>query len=156
LSYPDLAQVLQARIRADQQAEKVTHPRCSCAYPARRRTLGNLKATLEEALAKAEILAEQRRLEAETANNRIAIVEAQIIKLEEAVAKAETSGAQWRQDAQASTKRANDLVAELVEMTGELIEMSKRIAQQTVATDKLRAELDDHRSRSWWWQHAIG
>jgi chromosome segregation ATPase len=151
LSYPDLAEVLQARILANQKAEKVTHPRCNCPYRARRRTVAMPKlqiATLEEALAKAEVLAEQRRQEAETANKRIEALDAQIITLEEAVAKSEALGEQWRREAQASTKRSNDLVAELVELTGELIEMSKRIAEQTAAADKLRAELDDYRPRS--------
>jgi hypothetical protein len=39
-------------------------------------------------------------------------------------------------------------------MTSELIEMSKRLAEQTTATERLRAELDDFKSRAWWWQHS--
>jgi hypothetical protein len=30
------------------------------------------------------------------------------------------------------------------------------MAEQTAATEKVRAELDDYRSRSWWWQHGVG
>jgi hypothetical protein len=43
-------------------------------------------------------------------------------------------------------------------MTSEFVEMSKRMAEQTAAAGKLRAEFDDYRSRSlWrWWQHATG
>jgi chromosome segregation ATPase len=159
LPYPDFAEALQARIRADLKAEEVGHPLCSCPDPAERRTVPMLEAkiaTLEDAVAKAEALGEQRRQEAETAKKRVAAVEAQIAELREAVAKAEALGEQWRREAQTTVKRADDLVAELVEMTSELVEMSKRIAEQTAATDKVRAEFDDYRSRSWWWQHATG
>jgi hypothetical protein len=76
--------------------------------------------------------------------------------LEQAVTKAEALGEQRRQEAATAAKRADDLVAELVEMTSELVDMSKRMAEQTAATDKVRAEFDDFRSRSWWWQHSTG
>jgi hypothetical protein len=79
-----------------------------------------------------------------------------IATLEKAVAKAEALSEQRRQEAESSAKRANDLVAELVEMTSELDEMSKRMAEQTVTMDKVRAEFDDFRSRSWWWKHSTG
>jgi chromosome segregation ATPase len=171
LSYPDFAQALQARIRADLPAEQAGHPPCSCPDPAERRTVGKLEAKLEAKLrakiaaledavakaeAKAEALGEQRRQDAETAKQRLAAEQAHIAELEQAVAKAEARGEQWRRKAQTTAKRADGLVAELVELTSELVEMSKRIAQQTAATDKVRAELDDYRSRSWWWQHATG
>jgi chromosome segregation ATPase len=159
LPYPDFAEALQARILADLKAEEVGHPLRSCPDPAERRTVGMLEAkiaTLEDAVAKAEAVGEQRRHEAETAKKRVEAVEAHIAKLEEAVAKAEALGEQWRREAQTAAKRADDLVAELVEMTSELLEMSKRIAEQMAATDKVRAEFDDYRSRSWWWQHATG
>ena len=161
LPYPDFAEALQARIRADLKAEEVGHPLRSCPDPAERRTVGILEAkiaALEDALAKAEALGEQRRQEAETAKEkkRVTALEAQIAELEEAVAKAEAQGEQWRREARTTAKRADDLVAELVELTSELVEMSKRIAEQTAATDKVRAEFDDYRSRSWWWQHATG
>ena len=105
-------------------------------------------ATLEEAVGKAEALGEQRRQEVATEVQRTEALEAQIVTLEEAVAKAETLGEQRRQQAETVVKRADDLVAELVEITSELIEMSKRMAEQTTATDKLRAEFDEYRSRS--------
>jgi hypothetical protein len=44
-----------------------------------------------------------------------------------------------------TAKRAEALVAELLEITRELIEMSKRMAKQMAA-----------RSRSRWWQHSTG
>lgn len=53
-------------------------------------------------------------------------------------------------------KRVSDLVAELFKVTSELVEMSKRMAQQTALTAKLKAEFDEHRARSWWWKHGIG
>jgi hypothetical protein len=104
---------------------------------------------LEGAVAKAEALGEQQRHEAEMAAKRAAVLEAQMAMLKEAVAKAEALAEQRRQETQAAAKRADDLFAELVEM-------SKRMTEQTAATDKVRAEFDDYRSRSWWWQHAVG
>ena len=159
MPYPDFAEALQARILADLKAEEVGRPLRSCPDPAERRTVGMLEAkiaTLEDAVAKAEALGEQRRQEADIAKKRVTAVQAQIAQLQEAVAKAEARGEQWRREAQTTAKRADDLVAELVELTSELVEMSKRIAEQTAATDKVRAEFDDYRSRSWWWQHATG
>jgi hypothetical protein len=41
-------------------------------------------------------------------------------------------------------------------VTSELVEMSRRLAEQTAVADKVRAELDGHRSRSWWWEHGVG
>jgi predicted nucleic acid-binding Zn-ribbon protein len=57
-------------------------------------------------------------------------------------------GKHQRQEVQAAARRADHLVAELVEITGEFVVMSKRIAEQRAAMDTLRAELDDYRSRS--------
>jgi chromosome segregation ATPase len=159
LPYPDLTEALQARILADLKAEKVCPMPGSRLDPAEPRRVGALEAhidTLEEAVAKAEALGEQRRQEAETAVKRAEALEANIATLEGAVAKAEALGEQRRQEAETAVKRADDLVAELVAMTSELIEMSKRMAEQTAATDSLRAEFDEYRSRSWWWQHATG
>jgi DNA-binding protein H-NS len=149
--YPDLTEALQARILADLKAEKVGPAPPNRWDPAEAHRVGALEAhiaTLEEAMAKAEALGEQRRQEAETAVKRTEALEAQIATLEEAVAKAETLGEQRHQQAETAVKRADDLVAELVEITSELIEMSKRMAEQTTATDKLRAEFDEYRSRS--------
>jgi DNA repair exonuclease SbcCD ATPase subunit len=162
LPYRDLAEALQARILADLKAGRAGHPPRDRPDPDECCGVGTREAhiaALAEAMATAEALGEQRREEAETAAKRVAALEAHIATLEEAVAKAEALGEQRRREAQTATKRADDLVAELVEMTSELVEMSKRMAEQTAATDKLRAELDDYRSRSlwwWWWQDSTG
>jgi hypothetical protein len=124
LSYPDLAEALQARMLADLKAGQFDHP--------------------------------PRNRPAPDECRRVKALEAHIATLEEAVAKAEALGEQRRQQAETAVKRADDLVAELVEITTELIEMSKRMAEQTTATDKLRAEFDEYRSRSQGWQHAKG
>ena len=153
MPYPDLTEALQARILADLKAEKVGPAPPNRLDPGDSHRVGALEAhiaTLEEAMAKAEALGEQRRQEAETAFRRVEVLEAQIATLEEAVGKADALGEQRRQQAETAVKRADDLVAELVEITSELIEMSKRMAEQTTATDKLRAEFDEYRSRSWW------
>jgi chromosome segregation ATPase len=134
LTYPDFAEALQARIRADLEAEKVAHtPRKLPTLDEGRRfeALEAYIATLEKAVAKAEARGEQRRREAETAAKRVEALEAHIATLQEAVAKAEALGKQQRQEAQTATKRADGLVAELIEMTGELVNMSKQIADQT-------------------------
>ena len=151
MPYPDLTEALQARILADLKAEKVGPAPPNRLDPGESHRVGALEAhiaTLEEAMAKAETLGEQRRQEVATEVKRTEALEAQIVTLEEAVAKAETLGEQRRQQAETAVKRADDLVAELVEITSELIEMSKRMAEQTTATDKLRAEFDEYRSRS--------
>ena len=80
-------------------------------------------------MAKAEVLGERRRQEAETAAKRMEALEAHISRLEEAVAKAEALGEQRRQEAQTAAKRADDLLAELVEMTSDQI--SKRMADNS-------------------------
>ena len=112
---------LQARILVDLVAEKDAHTPGKRPEPNEGRALDTHIATLEEAVAKAEALGEQRCQEAQTA-----------------------------------AKRVEGLVAALVEMTSELVEMSKRMAEQTAATEKVRAELDDYRSRSWWWENGVG
>jgi chromosome segregation ATPase len=151
LTYPDLAEALQARIYADLEAEKVAHAPRNRPDPDERRRVEALEAhiaTLQEAVAKTEAVGEQRRQEAETAAKRVAALEAHIATLQEAVAKAEVLADQQRQEAETAVKRADALVAELVEMTGELVEMSTRMATQTAAMDKVPTELDDHRARS--------
>jgi chromosome segregation ATPase len=111
-------------------------------------TLASYIAMLEEAAAKAEALGEQRRQEVETAAKRVEALEAHNAVLQEAVARAEVQGEQQRQKAETAAKRNDYLVAELIEMTNELFEMSKRMAEHMAATDRMRAELDDYRSRS--------
>ena len=62
LPYPDLTEALQARILADQKAEKVDQGPCNRGDPdegGRVEALEARIATLEEAVAKAEALADQ-------------------------------------------------------------------------------------------------
>ena len=129
MTYYDFAEALQARICIDLEAEKLAHTPCRRPDWDERRRVESMEAqivTLEEALATAEVLAEQRRQKAESTAKRIGALEAHIATLQEAVAKAEALNEQQRQEAQMATKRANQLVAELVEMTGEFVEMSKQ------------------------------
>jgi hypothetical protein len=151
VTYPDFAEALQARICADLEAERIAHtPAGHRDVEGRRRDeiLEAHSAALGEVLARTEVLGEQRRQEAETAEGKITELEARIATLQQTIIKAEAFGEQQRQEAQAATKRADHLVGELVQMTGELLEMSKRVTELTAAMDKQRAELDDCRSRS--------
>jgi chromosome segregation ATPase len=151
VTYPDFAEALQARICADLEAEKIAHtPRKRREADEQRRDemLKVRTAALEQAVAKAEILDEQRRQEAETAAKKIAELEARIATLQQMIVKTEAIGEQQRQELQTAAKRVDHLVVELVEITGEFVEMSKRVTEQTAAMDKLRAELDYYRPRS--------
>ena len=38
----------------------------------------------------------------------------------------------------------------------ELVEISKRMAEQAAATEKVRAEFDAYRARTWWWRYPAG
>jgi chromosome segregation ATPase len=113
-------------------------------------------ATLEAALAKAEEIGKHRGRALEIATSRAMDLQAHIATLETALAKADNASEHWRNEAQSHAKRVNDLVAELFNLTSELVEVSKRVAQQTALTEKLKADLDEHRSRSWWWNYGVG
>jgi hypothetical protein len=150
VTYFDFAEALQARICADLEAEKIAHiPRArgDGHQPPRDDLLEVCTAALEEAIANADVLGQQRCQEAELAARKIAELEAHVAALQQTIAKTEALSEQQRQEVQTATKRADHLVAELVDTTGELIEMSKRVTEQTAEMDKLRAELDDCRSR---------
>jgi hypothetical protein len=95
--HPDLAEYLQARILSD---------------------LSTLKVALG-----AETLPES--VEADEPP-RVEALEARIAALEEAVVKAETMAEQRRADAELATQRADRLVADLVDITSELLEVSLR------------------------------
>ena len=49
------------------------------------------------------------------------------------------------QKAQTSAKRVGHFLAEIIDMTGEFVEMSKQIREQIAEMDRLRAELDNYR-----------
>jgi chromosome segregation ATPase len=151
VTHPDLAEVLQARLRGKRDAE-------AAAADERRRVEG-LEAhiiELEAAVARAEALGEQRQHEAETAVKRVRALEVHIATLEAALANAETMGKQRQHEAVTVANRIDELVAEVFKVTSELVETSKRMAEQTAVADKARAELDDYRSRAWWWEHGVG
>ena len=146
MTHFDFGATLQARTCADLEAEKIAHmPRARRDGDERSK---DVTAALEEAVADAEILAEQRRQEAETAAKKIADLETHIATLQQTIAKADALSEQQRQEAETAKKRADHLVAELVDLTEEFVGMSKRVAEQTAAMDRLKAELDDYRSSS--------
>ena len=64
-----------------------------------------------------------RRQEIEQAAKRIAELERQVSTLQEGIAKAEALGDRQHQKAQTSANRADQLLAEIIEMTGEFTEM---------------------------------
>jgi len=147
VTYPDFAEALQARICSDLEAERIPHTPLTD----ERRSVDITEehiAALEEWIAEAEALEEQRRHEAESTAKKITELEAHIATLQEATAKAEALSQQQRQEVQVATKRADHLVSELVEITSEFVEMSKRTAELTAIITKMHAELDDYRSRS--------
>jgi chromosome segregation ATPase len=149
MTYPDFAEVLQARISADLQAEKIACTSRKDVDEGCSLDRGTVDiAALEESVVQAEVHAEQPRQEVERAAKKIAELECQITTLQEAIAKGEALREQQVQEVQHSAKRADHLVAELIEMTGEFVEMSKQIREQTAAIDKQRAELDDYKRGS--------
>jgi chromosome segregation ATPase len=84
LTYPDLAEALQARIYADLEAEKVAHAPRNRPDPDERRRVEALEAhiaTLQEAVAKTEAVGEQRRQEAETAVKRADALVAELVEM---------------------------------------------------------------------------
>jgi DNA-binding protein H-NS len=116
LTYPDLAQALQARILADLKAGTMADTPRNRPFPDGRHKVGALEAhiaTLEKAVAKAEALGEQRRQEAETAAQRVEALEAHIATLEQAVTKAEALGEQRRQEAATAAKWVEALEANI-------------------------------------------
>ena len=126
MTYPDIAQALQARIleNAEQMADTPRN------RPDELRSVGAMEvqnAILEEAVATADALGEQRRQEAASAAKRVEILEAKIATLKEAVVKGEAVGEQQRQEAQAATNRANELVAKIADMTSAGQAAAKRI-----------------------------
>src|SRR5262245_35829367 len=117
LTYPDLAQVLQARILADLTARAAVDTPRNRLDRVEGRSAGALKAritVLEKAVADAESLGEQRRQDAETAAHRVKAMEANVAALKEAVIKAEALGEQRRQEAEMAAQRVETLEANVV------------------------------------------
>jgi len=147
----DIAEALQARLSSDPEG-KASATTDSGTVELLRAHI----ATLEMALAKAEEIGKHREHEVESVTSRVADLQAHIATLEAALVNADIAGKHWQREAELGARRVNDLVAELFKVTSELVEMSKRMAQQTALTDKLKADFDEHRLRSWWWKHGIG
>jgi predicted ribosome quality control (RQC) complex YloA/Tae2 family protein len=95
--HPDLAEYLQARILSD---------------------LSTLKVALG-----AEAPAERAEPDEPC---QVEALEARIAALEEAVVKAEAMAEQRREEAELASRRADQLVADLVDITSELLEVSRR------------------------------
>jgi DNA repair exonuclease SbcCD ATPase subunit len=146
----DFAELLQARLNSDGAPAATAHK------PANERELENNIARLKAALMSAKAQSKQWRHETRIAKRRAQGLEAHIITLRAALHKAESFAKQRQQDAESAAKRHDEFVAELFKVTCELVEMSKRMAEQSALTETLRAQLDNHRSREWWWQHGVG
>ena len=119
MTYADLTQILQNRINAGLRAGRVAS--ASLKQP-QRPDLEVYVAALEKAVAEAEVRSERWRQEADAAVKRV-----------EAIAK------QRRQEAKVAAKRADNLLAELFEMTSEHVEMSKWIAERPPGTTKFNS-----------------
>jgi chromosome segregation ATPase len=124
LAYPDLAEVLQARLQSDLEPEAI-----AVDERARTQLLEAHIATLEATLARAEAQGEQRRQKAEIAINRAMDLEAHIATLEKALANAERLRELRQQEVTIAAKRIEQFVGELSKMTNELVDMSKLILQ---------------------------
>jgi hypothetical protein len=159
LAYQDFATTLQARILSAPTAEKTSHALHGAETPEGIPIVGVEEAhiaSLEQTLLEAEIQREEWRQRAQTAATRIEVLEKHIADMAEALAEAGALAEERRQEAHAAANRANNLVAELLALTNELVVMSKRVAEQVDINDKLRTEFGEFRSRCWWWQHATG
>jgi predicted nucleic acid-binding Zn-ribbon protein len=80
-------------------------------------------AALEQAVKEGEVRSEQWREQAETAAKIVASLQTNIAALKEDLTEAKTIAERWRHEAKDAAKRANDLVAELYELTCEHVEM---------------------------------
>jgi chromosome segregation ATPase len=78
---------------------------------------------LEQAVKESEVRGEQWREQAETAAEIVASLQSNIAALKEDLTEATTIAERWRHEAKDAAKRANDLVAELYELTCEHVEM---------------------------------
>jgi chromosome segregation ATPase len=96
MSSPDVAEVLQARIRANIDAEIIAHTPTDGDERLGIDCLQLHTAAVEEAVAEAEVLGEQRRQEIEQAAKRIAELERQVSTLSSRLADACDRGRRWR------------------------------------------------------------
>ena len=132
MTYPDLAEVLQARIFADLAAEKLAPMPRNRPDLHEHRRIGTLEAhiaVLEESIAKPEALGERRQREAETAAKRVKALDAHIAVLEEAVAKAKALGGQRQQETETAAKRGEALEAYVATM-GAAVGQAETLGEQ--------------------------
>jgi hypothetical protein len=80
-------------------------------------------AALEQAVKEREVRSEQWREQAETAAEIVASLQTTVAALKQDLTEAKTVAERWRHEAKDATKRANDLLAELYELTCEHVEM---------------------------------
>ena len=136
MTYADLAQVLQNRIIVGLRAGRVFSD--SLNQP-QRPDLEVYVAALEKAVAEAEVRSERWRQEADAAVKRVAARQHWLPGTQEAITEAEAIAEQRRQEANVAAKRADDLLAELFEMTSEHVEMSRWIAGRPPGTTKFNS-----------------
>ena len=135
MTYADLTQILQRRIDAGLRAGRLAS--ASLKQP-QRPDLEVYVAALEKAVAEAEVRSERWRQEADAAVKRVASLEANVTALREAITEAEAIAIaeQQRQEAKVAAKRADNLLAELFEITSEHVELSRWIAERPPGTTK--------------------
>jgi hypothetical protein len=80
-------------------------------------------AALEQAVKEGEVRSEQWREQAETAAEIVKSLQTNVAALKEDLTEAKTVAERWRHEAKDAAKRANDLLAELYELTCEHVEM---------------------------------
>ena len=114
MTYPDIAEALQARLRAHREADRHSLQKLPDSDERRRiEALEAQIATLEDAIANTEALGERQRQEAGTAVKRVEALEADIVTLKEVVAKAQALAEERRQEAESAARRVEALAAQI-------------------------------------------
>jgi chromosome segregation ATPase len=117
LTYTDLAEALQARLRARRGRDRNPARKLPITDDNRRiEALETQIATLQDAVVTTEALGEQQRQEAGRAARRVVTLEAHVATLEDAVAKAEALAEQQRQEAETAAKRIEILEAHFAQV----------------------------------------
>jgi hypothetical protein len=139
LTYPDLAQILHNRIIAALKTGRVASD--SLKQP-QRSDVEFYIATLEKAVAEAEVRSERWRQQAERAVKRVESLEVQIATLEQAVTEAEVLSEQWRQEAETAVKRVESLEANIAALE-EAVTEAQAVAEQRRQDAKVAAKRVD-------------
>ena len=127
MTHPDLAEYLQARILSDLPVVRVALRAEVALVPEAPVASAEAEEPRQEELRQEELRQEELRQEEprQEEPRQVEALEARIAALEEAVARAEAMAEQRREEAEAATYRADQLVADLIEITGELLEAQK-------------------------------